>query len=148
MSSKVVANVAVVAVGGRGILIEGPPGSGKSSLALALIDRGAVLIGDDGVTLAAKEGTILASPPPNTAGLLEIRNVGIVELPTTHAPLALILSLDREAARYPLEVSERVVEGIPVPVLPFAAGDAVQALRAEYALLKHGLRFPPTLQTA
>lgn len=34
-----------VAIGGRGVLIEGLPGSGKSSLALALIDRGAQLVG-------------------------------------------------------------------------------------------------------
>ncbi|HQA17982.1 MAG TPA: serine kinase, partial [Novosphingobium sp.] len=39
-----------VAIKGRALLIEGPPGSGKSSMALALIDRGAALIGDDGVT--------------------------------------------------------------------------------------------------
>ncbi|MFM5886059.1 MAG: HPr kinase/phosphorylase, partial [Novosphingobium sp.] len=45
-----------VAIGGRGVLIEGAPGSGKSSLALALIDRGAALIGDDGVALAAVNG--------------------------------------------------------------------------------------------
>ena len=45
-----------VAIKGRGVLIEGAPGSGKSSLALALIDRGAVLVGDDGVTLAAQGG--------------------------------------------------------------------------------------------
>ena len=40
-----------VEIGGRALLIEGPPGSGKSSLALALIDRGARLIGDDSVML-------------------------------------------------------------------------------------------------
>ena len=40
-----------VAINGRALLIEGEPGAGKSSLALALIDRGAQLIGDDGVAL-------------------------------------------------------------------------------------------------
>ena len=71
-----------VAIGGRAVLIEGPPGSGKSSLALALIDRGAVLVGDDGVALAARDGRLFASPPPNIAGLLEVRNVGLLRFPT------------------------------------------------------------------
>src|SRR3546814_11755709 len=44
-----------VAIGGRAVLIIGPPGSGKTSLALALIDRGATLIGDDGVALARRD---------------------------------------------------------------------------------------------
>ena len=57
------ANVSCVAIGGRGVLIEGAPGSGKSSLALALIDRGAALVGDDGVTprLTAREVEVLSN---------------------------------------------------------------------------------------
>ncbi len=70
-----------VSVGGRGILIEGLPGSGKSSLALMLLDRGAQLVGDDGVTLEVRNGRLWAFPPPYIAGKLEIRNVGIVDLP-------------------------------------------------------------------
>ena len=57
-----------VAIGRRAVLIEGPPGAGKSSLALALIDRGATLIGDDGVALEEREGTLWALPAPATAG--------------------------------------------------------------------------------
>ena len=49
-----------VAIGGRGLLILGAPGSGKSSLALALIDRGARLIGDDGVQIAGEAGVLRA----------------------------------------------------------------------------------------
>lgn len=47
-----------IAIGGRALLIEGPPGSGKSSLALSLIDRGAMLIGDDSVLLEARHGRL------------------------------------------------------------------------------------------
>ena len=142
MSETVLANVTGVAIGGRVLLIEGPPGAGKSSLALALIDRGATLVGDDAVTLDRRGEAVHALPPPNTAGLVEIRNVGIVEMPTTHGPVALVLSLDPAAARFPLEIAERTLAGIGVPALPFVPGDAVQALRAEAALQRHGLPLP------
>ncbi len=138
----VLANVTAVAIGGRALLIEGPPGSGKSSLALALIDRGALLIGDDAVHLAHDGAALIASPPPNTCGLIDIRNVGIVELPVSSAPLALVLTLDPDAPRFPLDPAMRTIAGVDIPSLPLAPGDAVQALRAEYALAHHGLPFP------
>lgn len=142
MSTAVLANVTGVAIGGRALLIEGRPGSGKSSLALALIDRGATLIGDDAIGLTRAGAVLHATPPPNTAGLFEIRNVGIVQLPATTAPVALLLALDPASARFPLTLGERALLGCAVPALPFAPGDATQALRAEYALAKHGLPFP------
>ncbi|MBX7496562.1 HPr kinase/phosphatase C-terminal domain-containing protein [Qipengyuania sp. 6B39] len=148
MSARVLANTTGVAIGGRALLIEGAPGSGKSTLALALIDRGALLIGDDALTLDVRDGTLFAAPPPNTAGLLEIRNVGLVELATTAAPVALILALDPSAPRFPLDIPTRDMAGCVIPLLPFAPGDAAQALRAEYALATHGLPFPSAAQAA
>lgn len=142
MSATVLANVTAVSIGNRALLLEGAPGSGKSSLALALIDRGAQLIGDDAVTLILAGDAVIAAPPPNTAGLCEVRNVGIVELPTAEAPVALVLTLDATAARFPLEIGKRSLLGIDIPLLSFAVGDANQALRAEYALGMHGLPFP------
>ncbi len=142
MTGAVHANVTAVAVGGRALLITGAPGSGKSALALSLIDRGATLIGDDAVTLDRQADFLIAGPPPNTAGMLEIRNVGIVQMSVTSAPVALVLSLHADAARYPLEVGTTRLEGVDIPILPFAAGDAAQALRAEYALSLQGLPFP------
>lgn len=139
--SKVTANVSAVAIDGKAMLIEGVPGSGKSSLALALIDRGAELIGDDGVRLTCKDTAVIVSPPPNIPGKLEIRGVGIVELPTAEAPLSLILVIDDAGPRYPERIAKRDVFGQAVPVLPFHAGDANQALRAEWALRMHGLSF-------
>ena len=79
--SALVHQASAVAIEGRALLIEGPPGSGKSSLALALIERGAGLIGDDAVTLTASEEQLIASPPPNITGLLEVRGVGLARLP-------------------------------------------------------------------
>lgn len=129
-----------VALGGRALLIEGEPGSGKTSLALALIDRGATLIGDDGVRIVRAGDGPVAEPPPNIVGLLEVRNAGLIALPVTAAPVALILRLDPHAPRLPDPILHRDILGSAIPLLPFRAGDAVQALRAEHALRLHGLR--------
>lgn len=132
------ANVTCVAIDRRGLLIEGPPGSGKSSLALALIDRGAVLVGDDGVALERRGDRLWAHPPPAIAGKLEIRGVGIIDLPAAAAPLALVLSLGDAADRLPAAVPvDR--EGLPLPWLRFQAAAPLAAVRAEWALRLHGL---------
>lgn len=135
----ILANISCVAVAGRGILIEGDPGSGKSSLALALIDRGAVLIGDDAVTLESRGERLWALPPPNIAGLIEIRNVGLAKLPTCSAPISLVLRFDPAAPRY-LEQAERTpVSGHSLSLVRIHPEGPTLALRAEYALKLHGL---------
>ena len=141
-ADSTIVQASAVAIDGRALMIEGPPGSGKSSLAIALIDRGAILIGDDGVQLSVGEEKVLASPPPNIRGKLEIRNVGIIDLPVMSAPLSLILTLTKDAPRFPDPVEHREILGLAIPVLPFRPGDAIQALRAEYALAQHGLPLP------
>lgn len=133
-----------VAVDGRAILIEGPPGSGKSSLALALIDRGATLIGDDGVRLEIRAGTLWASPPDATLGLLELRGVGLIELPATAAPVALLLEANDAPPRFVEQAALRDWQGTSVPVLPFDLRASTAAVRAEYALAMHGLTHPVT----
>ena len=128
-----------VAIGGRAVLIEGEPGSGKSSLALSLIDRGAALVGDDGVLLEDRGARLWALPPPNIAGLLEIRNVGIVNVPSTAAPVALIVRLDSDAPRY-IEAAEQVsICGHSLPLVRVWPQSPVLALRAEHALNLYGL---------
>ncbi|QDH35510.1 HPr kinase/phosphatase C-terminal domain-containing protein [Porphyrobacter sp. YT40] len=131
-----------VAIGGRALLIAGAPGSGKSSLALALIDRGAGLIGDDAVKLRREGEALIAAPPPNIGGLLEVRGVGIVTLPVARpAPVALLLDLSATPAERlpPDPLPTRVFEGVAVPVLAFDPGPAAPALRAEWALRLHGI---------
>lgn len=145
--SRVIANVTGVAVRKRVLLIEGPPKAGKSTLALALIDRGAVLVGDDAITVERQGDRITASPPPNTHGSIEIHNVGIVEMPTASGIIALILSLDPGAPHFPLNIVEREIDGVAIPVLPFSPGGEAQALRAEHALGAHGLTLPKGSQS-
>jgi len=127
-----------VAVAGRGLMIAGPPGSGKSSLALALIDRGAVLVGDDGVSLTMRDSALWADPPPNTAGLIEVRNVGLVRFPSCSAPVALLLRLDTAAPRHVEQVDRLDILDTAIPSLTFDPRIAGGAIRAELALRRHG----------
>lgn len=133
-------NVTAVSCGGRGVLIQGPPGSGKSSLALALIDRGAVLIGDDGLTIDPLEERLFASPPPEATGLLEVRNVGLVPMPVASGvPLCLALELDQSAPRFIDAPGSVMVEGLPLPSIALWPDSPMLALRAEAALRQWGL---------
>ena len=145
--SRLYPNLTGVCIGGRGLLIEGAPGSGKTSLALALIDRGATLIGDDGVKLDIEGNALVAHPADATRGLVEIRNLGIVEMPWTNAPISLLLSLTANAPRFVDGAATREFAGQAIPALAFAAGDAVQAIRAEHALRIYGLPNTPAFGT-
>ncbi len=139
-ADRVLRQAGCVLLDGTAVLIEGAPGSGKSSLALALIDRGAGLIGDDGVTLERRDGQLWASPPPHIRGKLEVRNVGLVELPVTEGPVGLVIALSPTAPRYVEEAQQVDILGAQIPVIEMFPESPVLALRAEWAVREHALR--------
>jgi len=133
-----------VAIDGRAVLIAGAPGAGKSSLALALIDRGAVLVGDDGVALTVRHERLHASPVPATRGLLEVRGVGLVPMPVAQeVPVALLIRLTRDGPRYVEQAPREVVMGVALPMVALWPEAAALPLRAWMALDRHGLAPAP-----
>jgi serine kinase of HPr protein (carbohydrate metabolism regulator) len=126
-----------IALGDRAALLRGPPGAGKSDLALRFISdfvrRGAALVADD-QTLVRREGDRLrVSAPKATAGLIEVRGLGIVPLAArAQATLTLITDLVPAAdiERLPPDpLPGEDIAGVSVPVLklfPFEASAAVK----------------------
>lgn len=128
-----------VAIGGCGVLILGESGSGKSDLALRLIDRGAMLVGDDYVELRAEDGRLVAAPPAILAGRIEMRGVGIVERPfLAEAPIALIVDLDQPPERLP-EIAHRTLLGIALPTIGLNGLEPSAPIKVEAALSMYGL---------
>ena len=131
-----------VALEGRAVLIGGPSGSGKSDLALRLIDRGFVLVSDD-QTLVRRDGDrLLATAPPNIAGKLEIRGIGIVEMDrVSDVPVALFIELTSDIQRLPDDSRERPILGLNLPLISIDAMPASAASKVALALDRMGLSF-------
>jgi serine kinase of HPr protein (carbohydrate metabolism regulator) len=127
---------------GRAVIIAGPSGSGKSDLALRLIDGGFSLVSDD-QTLVRRDGNrLLATAPPSIAGKLEIRGIGIVELePSSDVPVALFVELTSEIERLPDDSRERTILGVRVPLVSVDAMTASAAAKVAMALDRLGLKF-------
>lgn len=124
-----------VAIEGRALLIEGAPGSGKSGLALSLIDRGAVLIGDDSLTIEVVGSQLMVRPHPNTRGLIEVRNLGLLTMPVCEAaPAALVITLCRDAPRYIERPGQHELLGIRLPSIALDRDGGNLAIKAELAL--------------
>ena len=130
-----------VMIGGKVLLLSGKSGSGKSDLALRLIDRGALLVSDDYTDLVARDGVLHASPPASIAGRIEIRGIGIVAMAfASEGPVALMIDLEGTPQRLPEEtLPATCLHGIAVPTLALAAFESSAPIKAEQALLRHGL---------
>lgn len=127
------AHASCVLVGRSAVLIRGPAGSGKSRLALALLDAAengllpfARLVADDRVQLLAAHGRLVARPPAAIAGKIEVRGFGIRAVGyESPALVGLIVDLAaQDAARMPEEAARRVeISGVSLSRLPVAAGE-------------------------
>ena len=123
-----------VAKDGAAVLLVGPPGSGKSDLALRLIDRGWLLVADDRVIAIPTPEGLRLTVPESIAGLLEVRGVGI--LPAPHATTALarlLVDLTETPDRLP-EPERREVAGFPLPLLRLDPFHASAPIKVEWAL--------------
>lgn len=135
-------HASAVCIDETAVLIRGPSGAGKSRLAFDLILAGragmlppAVLVGDDRLVLAARDGRLFARPAPSLAGLIEIHGLGIRRCPfREEAPVGLVVDLAAaDAARMPApEALRTMVEGVGLPRIPVAAGHAALPLVAAF----------------
>lgn len=137
-----------VDIAGLGVLLLGKPGSGKSDFALRLIDQrgtgtgeapmAACLVADDQTLIEANGDALFASPPPATAGKLEVRGIGIVEVPhmaRTRLRLAVELVNDRGLERLPdLPVCCQAWLGVALPVVRLAPFEASAPAKLRVAL--------------
>ena len=131
-----------IAINGRGVLIVGASGTGKSDLALRLIDRGAALIADDMVLMQVTDGRLFAFAPAAANGRLHVRGIGIVQLLVAPepVPMALAIRLGRgggegssPAGRY------GPVLGLLLPEVNLAPFEASAPLKLALALDRWGL---------
>lgn len=135
-------HASTVVLAGRAVLIAGRSGAGKSDLALRLIDRGFTLLSDDQTIVRRDGNALIASAPPNIAGKLEVRGIGIIDVETVgEAPLALIVDLTKEVERMPEDGRERSILGVAVPLISVDATTASAAAKVRLALERKGLSF-------
>lgn len=121
-----------VLVGARAVLIQGPPGVGKSRLALALLAAAqtgqlafARLVADDRALIEPMHGRLLVRPAPALAGLIEVRGLGIRRVP--FEPVAVVGTVvelaAKDAGRLPEPASRDVlIAQIRLPRLAVAPG--------------------------
>jgi len=134
-------HASTVALDGRAVMISGPSGSGKSDLALRLLDRGFTLVSDD-QTIVRRDGEkLVASAPPTISGKLEIRGIGIVAMEhVDDIPVALLVELTGNVQRLPDDSRERPILGIPLPLISVDALTASAASKVAVALDRLGLK--------
>ena len=125
-----------VEVRGSGVLVCGKPGVGKSSLALQLIDRGAILIADDQTLLSFEEEELMLQPPLSLRGMMEVRGVGLCAFPVqqkSFLKLCIEICEKEEPERLPDPLFVEY-HGVKVPLLKLKKHDPLGALKIELKL--------------
>ena len=136
MTGRLLLHATAIAIDGSAVLLRGASGSGKSDLALRLIDAGARLIADDQSELIRRGEEIIVRSPATIGGLLEVRGIGIVRLDALpEAPVALLVDLIAPEAveRLPERENERIL-GLLLPLVRVAPFEASAAAKLRLAL--------------
>jgi serine kinase of HPr protein (carbohydrate metabolism regulator) len=125
-----------VDIGGKAVLLRGPSGSGKSDLALRLIDAGALLVADDRVALSRQGAGVVASAPATIAGRMEVRGLGIVRVRAAGpSPLRLVVDLvPPEAVERLPKAAETVLLGVAIPLMQLAPFETSTPAKLRLAL--------------
>ncbi|EAU43752.1 HPr kinase/phosphorylase [Salipiger bermudensis] len=131
--SSEILHATAVAVAGRGLLIRGASGSGKSGLALEMMARGALLVADDRVIVSLRDGALWLAPPAPLSGMIEARGIGLLNAATSGpVRLAAVLDLDEvETARLP-QRRETMLQGQRIPLLHKTAHPYFPAALVQY----------------
>ena len=127
-----------VAIRGNGVLLTGPTGSGKSDMAFRLMALGTPLVADDQIILWASGGQLFGRSPDTTAGLMEVRGVGIEAMPyVRYARICLQVELLKAKAvkRMP-DQSETEIDGVQIQYLRLPSFDPSTPLKVKAALKK------------
>ena len=133
LSSEMV-HATTVAKEGRAVVIAGRSGSGKSDLALRLIDRGFVLVSDDQTMISKTDGKLIATAPGTIRGKIEVRGIGILELAVAEsAAVSLWVELSNEIKRLPDGEKHKIL-GIEVPKIRLDSKTASAPIKVELAL--------------
>jgi serine kinase of HPr protein (carbohydrate metabolism regulator) len=131
-----------VALAGKAVLLRGAPGSGKSDLALRLMEEGAELVADDQTCLSRRGAELWAAAPATLKDLMEVRGIGIVRVPAlAEAPVALVVDLvpAPDIERCP-EPERETLLGVALPKLRLHAPDASAPAKLRLAMrLSNGL---------
>ena len=133
----------------RGVLIEGPSGSGKSDLALRALDLGWRLVADDRAQVWVSGGRWFGRAGPNRAGLIDARGVGVAGAASRDVcaiDLAALCAPADEVERKP-EFQARDILGVAIPQLRLIAHEASAPSKLACALSLLGLRSQPAYQT-
>jgi len=147
MSEKQNIHATGIVLDGIGVILRGPSGSGKSILALDLLDQwearglAAMLVSDDRIDIAAERGTLTMYPAPRIEGLIELRGRGIVERPfAREARVHLVVDLVDTLERM-LEDDALAAEllGIAVARAPVPRAGVVEG-RHQVLLVREALR--------
>jgi HPr kinase/phosphorylase len=115
-----------IEVEGLGVLLRGPAGSGKSDLALRLIDDGARLVADDYTELSHEKGKLRARAPNTIEGLIEVRGVGVLKIGgALQAELGAVIDLvsNDQVERLPEDESVEIL-GMSIPYFRLAPFEA------------------------